>query len=54
MVRIIMKAQTHSKTFCHCESLEDAIDIFEMHRGEFEDENGFIWSLEIDDEDYLG
>lgn len=49
MATIYMKAQTHRTEFCSTETIEEATKICELYNWEFEDENGFVWSLEIDE-----
>jgi hypothetical protein len=48
-VIVVIEAQQHKEVFCHCRTMEEAIDICKMYDWEFTDENGFVWSMGIED-----
>lgn len=44
-----MRAQSARHIFCEVDNINEATEICNAYNWEFQDENGFVWELEIDD-----
>lgn len=48
-VIVVIKAQQHKEVFCRCNTMKEAFEVCESYGWEFMDENGFVWSMEIEE-----